>query len=103
MKIENLCVKYDKNIVIENFSLNLTLGEKIIIYGPNGTGKSNVGGRSRGLRAAGICPDAQPYTFSDGLRYLLFYSKVNLTRRQIVERGVGFGNQRSESLLSKGY
>ena len=32
MKIENLCVKYDKNIVIENFSLNLTLGEKIIIY-----------------------------------------------------------------------
>ena len=40
MKIENLCVKYDKNIVIENFTLNLTLGEKIIIYGPNGTGKT---------------------------------------------------------------
>lgn len=42
MKIENLCVKYDKNIVIENFSLNLTLGEKIIIYGPNGTGKTTL-------------------------------------------------------------
>ena len=42
MKIENLCVKYDKNIVIENFSLNLTLGEKIIIYGPNGTGKTSL-------------------------------------------------------------
>ena len=42
MKIKNLCVKYDKNIVIENFSLNLTLGEKIIIYGPNGTGKTTL-------------------------------------------------------------
>ena len=42
MKIENLCVKYDNNIVIENFSLNLTLGEKIIIYGPNGTGKTTL-------------------------------------------------------------
>ena len=42
MKIENLCVKYDKNIVIENFSLNLTLGEKVIIYGPNGTGKTTL-------------------------------------------------------------
>ena len=42
MKIENLCVKYDKNIVIENFSLNLTLGEKIIIFGPNGTGKTTL-------------------------------------------------------------
>ncbi|MBR2107385.1 MAG: ATP-binding cassette domain-containing protein, partial [Treponema sp.] len=30
------------NIVIENFSLNLTLGEKIIIYGPNGTGKTTL-------------------------------------------------------------
>ena len=42
MKIENLCVKYDINIVIENFSLNLTLGEKVIIYGPNGTGKTTL-------------------------------------------------------------
>lgn len=42
MKIENLCVKYDKNIVIENFSLNLTVGEKVIIYGPNGTGKTTL-------------------------------------------------------------
>lgn len=42
MKIENLCVKYDKNIIIENFSLNLTLGEKVIIYGPNGTGKTTL-------------------------------------------------------------
>ena len=42
MKIENLCVKYDKNIVIENFSLNLTLGEKVIIYGQNGTGKTTL-------------------------------------------------------------
>lgn len=42
MKIENLCIKYDKNIVIENFSLNLTLGEKVIIYGPNGTGKTTL-------------------------------------------------------------
>ena len=42
MKIENLCVKYDKNIVINNFSLNLPLGEKVVIYGPNGTGKTTL-------------------------------------------------------------
>lgn len=40
MKISNLFAGYSNNIVINNFSLDLPLGNRIIICGPNGSGKT---------------------------------------------------------------
>lgn len=42
MKISNLYVDYGKKSVISNFSLDVKSGEKIIIAGPNGCGKTTL-------------------------------------------------------------
>lgn len=42
MKISNLYVVYGKKSVISNFSLEVMPGEKIIIAGPNGCGKTTL-------------------------------------------------------------
>lgn len=42
MKISNLFAGYNNNLVINNFSLDLPLGNRIIICGPNGSGKTTL-------------------------------------------------------------
>lgn len=42
MKISNLYVDYGKKSIISNFSLEVKTGEKIIIAGPNGCGKTTL-------------------------------------------------------------
>lgn len=42
MKIINLCAGYGKNLVINNFSMDVLPGDRIIVAGPNGCGKSTL-------------------------------------------------------------
>ena len=42
LKIENLSVRVDEKLVIENLSLDLGRGEQLIIHGANGAGKTTL-------------------------------------------------------------
>ena len=42
MKISNLFAGYNNNLVINDFSLDLPIGNRIIICGPNGSGKTTL-------------------------------------------------------------
>ena len=42
MYISNLCAGYGKNLIIKNFSLKVEEGDRIIIAGPNGCGKTTL-------------------------------------------------------------
>lgn len=42
IKTTNLKVKYEKNEVIKNFSMDINTGEIVSILGPNGSGKSTI-------------------------------------------------------------
>lgn len=42
LKIENLCVELNKNMILENFSLEISDGEFVSIVGPSGSGKSTL-------------------------------------------------------------
>ena len=45
LKVENLCFKYKKNSdnnIINNLSFTLTKGEKFLVVGQNGIGKSTL-------------------------------------------------------------
>ncbi len=42
IKAENLCIGFDKQIIVPDFSFELEKGEILSILGPNGSGKSTV-------------------------------------------------------------
>lgn len=42
IEIKDLCIRYDDQEVLNNFSLKLASGEKITLTGPSGSGKSSV-------------------------------------------------------------
>lgn len=42
LKISNATFGYDKKVVIDNFNLEINSGEKFLLVGPNGTGKSTI-------------------------------------------------------------
>jgi len=42
LKIENISLKFDDKIIYKNFSLNLKKGEKILLQGKSGSGKSSL-------------------------------------------------------------
>ena len=42
IEIKNLSLRYDGEAVIENFSLTLEKGDKIVLMGPSGCGKSSL-------------------------------------------------------------
>ncbi|OGC08252.1 hypothetical protein A2230_08510 [candidate division WOR-1 bacterium RIFOXYA2_FULL_36_21] len=41
-KIENLTVKFDDTVIVENFNLHINCKELIAVVGPNGTGKTTL-------------------------------------------------------------
>lgn len=43
LDIQNLTIKYDKNIVVKNFSSQLHRGETLALLGASGSGKSSIG------------------------------------------------------------
>lgn len=51
IEIKNLSLRYDGEAVIENFSLTLEKGEKIVLMGPSGCGKSSLLSAIAGLIA----------------------------------------------------
>lgn len=42
IQLENICKKYDANIVLENFCMSVKFGEMIAILGKSGSGKSTL-------------------------------------------------------------
>jgi len=40
LKVENLCCGYKKEVIVENVSFNLSEGEILFLFGPNGVGKT---------------------------------------------------------------
>lgn len=40
LKVENLCCGYKKAVIVENVSFNLSKGEILFLFGPNGVGKT---------------------------------------------------------------
>ena len=42
LRVENLSVRYDSGIALENTTFELNLGERLAIVGPNGAGKSTL-------------------------------------------------------------
>ena len=42
LKVENLSVAYDENLVLENVSFQIEQGTMTAIVGPNGAGKSTL-------------------------------------------------------------
>lgn len=50
LRIENLTKKYDSNVVLDDFNLNINHNEFVGFIGPNGVGKSTVIGCLCGIR-----------------------------------------------------
>ena len=42
LKIDNLTVKAQDTVILDNFNLNIETGEIRVLMGPNGTGKSTI-------------------------------------------------------------
>ena len=42
LKIENLNLSYQNQIILKNINLNLSLGERVSILGESGSGKSSL-------------------------------------------------------------
>ena len=40
IKTKNLCIAYEKKVIIEDFSFSVEEGQMVSIIGPNGSGKS---------------------------------------------------------------
>lgn len=64
LDIRNITLSYGKKIVVSDFSLTLQKGEKIILAGPNGSGKTTVLKSILGL----ITPDEGTIWKTDGLK-----------------------------------
>ena len=40
--VNNLCKKYDQNIVVNNFNMEINGGEIVCLMGPSGVGKTTI-------------------------------------------------------------
>ncbi|MEO0159299.1 MAG: ABC transporter ATP-binding protein [candidate division WOR-3 bacterium] len=47
--LENVYFSYDKNVLLKEFSLKIKSGEKVLIIGPNGSGKTTIANIISGL------------------------------------------------------
>ncbi|WP_035162473.1 ABC transporter ATP-binding protein [Caloranaerobacter azorensis] len=80
--IENLKVKYDKNIILNNFNLIIKKGELVVILGPSGCGKSTLLYAISGL----VKPFAGNIIYGD--KYL--FSKEKNINIKVEDRHIGF-------------
>lgn len=93
LKVENLSVRLDGNVVLEKVSFSLPLGELLMVLGPNGAGKSilikailgivaysgtvDISFRRSGLKRIGYVP-----------QYIDFDRSIVLTVAEVVEFGL---------------
>ena len=52
IRLENVCKRYHKNLVLENISFSVNRGETVTLIGPNGAGKSTLMKISLGILEA---------------------------------------------------
>ncbi len=81
VEIINVSKSYNKNVVIKNISLDVPIGSRIGIVGPNGTGKTTICEMISQLRA----PTSGTINIKDDLKLECNYKKLNIRVVLLVE------------------